>query len=181
MARLTKTDWIRKGIKVLNDEGYAAIKIEHLCIKFGVTKGSFYHHFESIGDYEEILLKYWETETLGRIKEVVDSGQTPRERLNLMIKEVFSVSGKTELSLRAWALHNRTVKKYLDKMDSERIGVTRTLYLEVGVPAEKAGELAEFAYTAWLGIQCFYIGSSTQKDKTVRMINDLLNAPVKGL
>ncbi len=181
MARLTKADWIKRGIKVLNDEGYDAIKIEHLCFKFNVTKGSFYHHFESISDYEELLLRYWETETLGRIKEVVDSAQTPKERLNLMIKEVFSLSGKTELSLRAWALHNRTVKKYLDKMDTERIGVTRSLYLEVGVPKEKAGELAEFAYTAWLGIQCFYIGASAQKEKTVKMINDLLSSPIKGL
>jgi hypothetical protein len=181
MARLTKADWIRRGIKVLNDEGYAAIKIEHLCIKFGVTKGSFYHHFESIGDYEEELLKYWESETLGRIKEVVNSGKNPKERLNLMIKEVFSVSGKTELSLRAWALHNKTVKKYLDKMDGERIGVTCKLYLEMGVGKEKAAELAEFAYTAWLGIQCFYIGASAQKEKTVRMINELLSMPVKGM
>lgn len=181
MARLTKADWIKRGIKVLNDEGYDAIMIEHLCNKFGVTKGSFYHHFESIGDYEEDLLKYWETETLGRIKEVVDSGQTPKDRLALMIKEVFSVSGKTELSLRAWALHNKTVKKYLDKMDNERIGVTRTLYLEVGVPKEKAAELAEFAYTAWLGIQCFYIGSSSQKEKSVRMINEFMSMPLKGL
>lgn len=181
MARLTKADWIRRGIKVLNDEGYAAIKIEHLCVKFSVTKGSFYHHFESISDYEELLLRYWETETLGRIKEVVHSGQNPKDRLSLMIKEVFSLSGKTELSLRAWALHNRSVKKYLDKMDAERIGVTRSLYLEVGVPKERAGELAEFAYTAWLGIQCFYIGSSIQKEKTVKMINDLLSSPVKGL
>lgn len=181
MSRITKEDWIQRGIRVLNEEGYAAIKIEHLCHTFEVTKGSFYHHFKSIGNYEELLLKFWETATLGRIKEVVDSGQTPRERLNLMIKEVFSVSGKTELSLRAWALHNRIVKKYLDKMDSERIGVTRKLYLEVGVPAAKAGELAEFAYTAWLGIQCFYINGSLQKDKTVRLINDLLSAPIRGI
>src|SRR6476660_892769 len=104
MARLTKSDWIRKGFKVLNDEGYDAIKIDHLCHKFGVTKGSFYHHFDSIADYEEDLLKYWEKETLGRIKEVVNSGETPKERLIFMIKEVFSVSGKKELSIRAWAL-----------------------------------------------------------------------------
>jgi AcrR family transcriptional regulator len=181
MARLTKTDWVRKGIRMLNDEGYDAIKIEHLCNKFGVTKGSFYHHFDGIGDYEEHLLKYWETETLGRIKQVVDSGKTPKERLGMMIKEVFSVSGKTELSLRAWALHNRTVKKYLEKMDGERIGVTRQLYQEVGVAKEKAGELAEFAYTAWLGIQCFYLGASAQKEKSVRLINEFLGMPVKGL
>ena len=181
MSRLTRSDWIRKGIKVLNDVGYDAIKIEHLCHRFGVTKGSFYHHFESIGDYEEELLKYWEAETMGRITDVVNSGQTPRERLSRMIKEVFSVSGRMELSLRAWALHNKTVRKYLDKMDAERINVTRQLYLEVGVPPEKSAELAEFAYTAWLGIQCYYTGSSGQKEKSVRLINEFLSMPVKGL
>ncbi len=181
MARLTKADWVKNGIKVLNDNGYDAIKIEHLCVKFGVTKGSFYHHFDSISDYEEELLKYWEARTLGKIIEVVNSEMTPKERLGRMIKEVFTVSGKTELSLRAWALHNRTVKKYLYKMDAERIAVNRQLYIEVGIPKESVGDLAEFAYTAWLGIQCYYLGASSQKEKSVKLINEFLSLPVKGL
>jgi AcrR family transcriptional regulator len=181
MARLSKADWIRKGIKVLNDEGYDAIKIERLCTKFRVTKGSFYHHFESISDYEEFLLRYWEDQTLGKIREVLSTGETAKERLTLLINEVFSVSGKTELSLRAWALHNRTVRRSLDKMDQQRISVMRELYNQMGAPAEKSGELAEFAYTAWLGIQCFYIGSSSQKERTVKLINDLMRMPIRGL
>ncbi len=181
MARLTKVDWVRKGIQVMNDDGYDAIKIESLCVKFGVTKGSFYHHFECISDYEEELLKYWEARTLGKIIEVVNSGMTPKDRLRMMIKEVFTVSGKTELSLRAWALHNKTVKKYLYKMDEERIAVNRQLYIEVGIPKETAGELAEFAYTAWLGIQCYYLSGSAQKEKSVRLINEFLSMPVRGL
>ena len=64
MARISKADWIRRGLEVLSEEGYHAIRIDWLCEKFKITKGSFYHHFESLEDYERQLFKYWEKETL---------------------------------------------------------------------------------------------------------------------
>jgi AcrR family transcriptional regulator len=44
-SRLSVDDWIRGGFAILAEEGIKALKIERLCRRLGVTKGSFYWHF----------------------------------------------------------------------------------------------------------------------------------------
>jgi len=72
------------------------------------------------------------------------------------------------------------VKKYLDKMDQQRVSVVKNLYHELGTPEHDAADLAEFAYAAWLGIQCYYVQPSKNKEKSVQLMNELLGIPVKG-
>jgi AcrR family transcriptional regulator len=41
-SRLTMDDWIRTGYAIRAEEGIKALKIDRLCSRLGVTKGSFY-------------------------------------------------------------------------------------------------------------------------------------------
>ena len=43
--KLSVDDWIEAGYALLADEGIEALKIDRLCGRLGVTKGSFYWHF----------------------------------------------------------------------------------------------------------------------------------------
>src|SRR4051812_12028417 len=92
MARVSKEDWISKGLDVLSRDGYHAIRIDWLCSKFRITKGSFYHHFESLQDYERHLLKFWEKKTLDGLTNVLSGTQSAESKLNRMIEWVFSFS-----------------------------------------------------------------------------------------
>jgi AcrR family transcriptional regulator len=58
-SRLTIDDWVQAGFAILAEEGMTALKIERLCSRLAVTKGSFYWHFTDIAGYRETLIEAW--------------------------------------------------------------------------------------------------------------------------
>jgi len=181
MARISKKDWIRRGLEVLSEEGYHAIRIDWLCDRFKITKGSFYHHFDSLEDYERHLLKYWEKETLSGLAKVLEGVESPEGRINRMIQWVFGLSATLELSLRAWALHNEEVKKLLTNMEVKRIGLLVGMYIKIGVPKKEAREMAELGHATWIGIQACHLEGVVNKEKSIRLIDTLMRMMVKKI
>ena len=47
MAKLSREDWINRGLQVLAEEGMEAVRVEPLAKRLNVTKGSFYWHFKN--------------------------------------------------------------------------------------------------------------------------------------
>ena len=58
-GRLSVDDWIEAGYAILADDGLPAVKIDRLCARLGVTKGSFYWHFSDIAGYRAALIDAW--------------------------------------------------------------------------------------------------------------------------
>jgi hypothetical protein len=58
-SRLAVDDWIQAGFAVLAEEGIKSLKIDRLCSRLGVTKGSFYWHFTDIASYRIALVDAW--------------------------------------------------------------------------------------------------------------------------
>lgn len=50
--------WLEAGYEIFSLEGPAALKIETLARKVGISKSSFYHHFADLEIYSEMLLAY---------------------------------------------------------------------------------------------------------------------------
>ena len=57
--RLSVDDWIRAGYAILAEEGIKSLKVDRLCSRLGVTKGSFYWHFTDIAGYRIALVDAW--------------------------------------------------------------------------------------------------------------------------
>ena len=58
-SRLTVEDWVQAGFAILAEEGIKALKIDRLCGRLAVTKGSFYWHFTDIAGYRAALIEAW--------------------------------------------------------------------------------------------------------------------------
>jgi AcrR family transcriptional regulator len=56
-SRLSVDDWVQAGFAILAEEGIKALKIDRLCRRLGVTKGSFYWHFTAIAGYRAALVQ----------------------------------------------------------------------------------------------------------------------------
>lgn len=177
--KLTKQDWVRKGFDMLSTEGYHAIMIDYLCAKFRITKGSFYHYFVGIDEYIKLLVKEWEKQVMMRLETVMVGAKTPEEKINRMVEFSFGFSGRLELSLRAWALHNRLVKNLLVKMEMRRIDIMTGLFVELGLSKNKAREMAELAHASWIGIQTCNIEGVVNKEQSVQLINDLMKIMIR--
>jgi len=76
MATTTKRKWLEEGLTLLAKSGAGALTIEMLTSRLGVTKGSFYHHFQHFQDYKEHLLSFYEDE---RTLQVIESAEQPEE------------------------------------------------------------------------------------------------------
>ena len=58
-GRLTVVEWVQAGFAILAEEGITALKIDRLCSRLAVTKGSFYWHFADIAGYRAALIDAW--------------------------------------------------------------------------------------------------------------------------
>ncbi len=51
--------WLIEGLEALREGGTEAIRIDGLAKRLDLTKGSFYAHFESKGEFLTALCEYW--------------------------------------------------------------------------------------------------------------------------
>jgi len=164
---------------MLSTEGYHAIMIDYLCAKFKITKGSFYHYFDSIDEYVRLLVRYWEKQVNMKIETILQGKASPEEKISRMVDFAFSFTGRLELSMRAWALHNKLVRNLLIKMEMQRIELMTGIYSEFGMPKKKARECAELAHAAWIGIQTCEVEGVVNKERSIQLINDIMKMMVK--
>lgn len=54
--KVSKEEMCIKSIELFKEKGFANVSVNDICTIFGVTRGSFYHHFLDKGD----LLLYWQ-------------------------------------------------------------------------------------------------------------------------
>src|SRR5215207_11672603 len=87
--RLSIDDWIQAGFAVLAEGGPNALRLDRVCERLGVTKGSFYWHFADLPAYRNALISAWGSLADQDRKLFEDSGQLdPRQRLRHMMDAV---------------------------------------------------------------------------------------------
>ena len=78
----SKRKLLEAALRVIRERGYSATRVEDVCAAAGVTKGSFFHHFDS---KEELALEaaaYWDERTSGLFRGAeYHERTTARERL----------------------------------------------------------------------------------------------------
>ena len=176
MKRLNKEKWLKTGLDILNKTSYTDIKIEYLCKRLKVTKGSFYHHFKNINDYYSKLFEYLFIKNGIDLDQFIEDITTPKERLNYINRQIIKNISKEKVSVRAWSSHNKEVKQQLDKADVMRIEYFTKLYLDIGLDPKKASIIAKLNIALLVGIcQLFYNGSKSEINELIPEINNLFN------
>jgi AcrR family transcriptional regulator len=125
----TRTDWLKAGLGLLAEEGAPAVRIERLTEKLGLSKGSYYHHFQGVGGFRTALLEYFEAQFTTRLIDTVEEepDAEPAVKLNRLLDLVLAApeDAKLEIAVRAWALQDAEARK-----TQERVDRARTVYLE---------------------------------------------------
>ena len=62
---LTRHDWLKAACRVLVSEGIHRVRILTLAADLGVTRGSFYWHFDNRADLLEALIDDWRQRNTG--------------------------------------------------------------------------------------------------------------------
>lgn len=152
-GRLSVDDWIHQGYVIVAEEGLAALKVDRLCDRLGVTKGSFYWHFADMPAYRAALVAAWgrlRDDDCRRLDDM--AGLPPRERLSQMMSELVSASHWTmERAMREWARSDEAVAASMRAADRALVGRLRRALLDDGFDEEDADLRANAIFAAGVG------------------------------
>lgn len=152
-GRLTEHDWLRAGFELLAESGIGALKLDRLCERLRVTKGSFYWHFDSMAGYRRRLVAAW-GDLRDEDRRDVDRLGTlpPRQRLARMMAILTSPRHWTlERAMREWARTDPAVAASVRAADRRVLEAVRRAFLDHGFDAEEAGLRADATFAAGVG------------------------------
>ncbi len=153
--RLSREDWLARALATLDKEGIQGVKVERLAESLGVTKGSFYWHFEGLQDLLDSLLNYWSVEltqvTVHQLQRIPDD---PRDRLLWLWSRIADNRlNEHDKGMRSWATMEPHVEEIVRSVDERRLAYIRELFLDMGFDADEAELRARMAYYYILGEQ----------------------------
>jgi AcrR family transcriptional regulator len=151
--RLSIDDWIQAGYALVADDGLEALKVDRLCARLGVTKGSFYWHFKDIAAYRAALVRAWgELRDLDR-SHFGDLGHlAPRERLAQMMASLLGERQWTlERAMREWARTDPLVAESVKAADHLVLRAVRQTFHDAGFDGDDADVRANATFAAGIG------------------------------
>jgi AcrR family transcriptional regulator len=149
--RLTKSEWLRHGLRTLASEGPGALKVGPMSEKLNVSRGSFYWHFRGIEDFRSQLLQNWQEVSTDQVINELDSRPRDPGRLRDLMHRAFSTQRKLDRAVRSWAAQDENVASIVAAVDARRIARVARLLVEAGVDDARAAQRATFLYWAFLG------------------------------
>lgn len=150
--RLSSDDWEKAALAVIAKRGVAELSVESLARELGVTKGSFYWHFEDRTALLKSALDRWQNRYTARIIDLLAMQTDPKKRLEFLVID-------TDQSDEAWRVHvalsasahEPAISKALARVSKQRIAYLEECFRALGASKEKASHRALLAYTAYLG------------------------------
>jgi AcrR family transcriptional regulator len=150
---LQPDDWIRAAFARLAAEGIEAVRIELLARDLGVSKGSFYWHFQ---DREELLAKMferWEKDENDWLDETVITPKAAARWARFVHRCTDLQLARLESAMRTWSRRDERIAARISAIEKKRIahiaGVLRAIGF-VAPAAESWAEITLLVYLGWL-------------------------------
>ncbi|WP_419551452.1 TetR/AcrR family transcriptional regulator [Candidatus Poriferisodalis sp.] len=123
-VRLSADDWVAAALKTLITDGIGAVKVLPLAKKLGVTRGSFYWHFENHEALLDRLLEVWEETNSGTIIAAATREGGIIERYIALMRCWLSMERfdpHLEVAVRHWGRSNTDLWERLREADQRRV------------------------------------------------------------
>jgi AcrR family transcriptional regulator len=152
-APLQPRDWIQAAFVRLSNEGIESIRIELLSRDLGVSKGSFYWHFQDRDELLAKLLERWEADEMEWLNATV---VTPRAaaRWARFVEHCADPSlARLESALRSWARRDERVASRIQVIEKRRVQHIASVLRDTGFSpplAESWAQIALLVYLGWL-------------------------------
>jgi AcrR family transcriptional regulator len=148
---VTKPDWFALAEQVLVEGGAAALTIEELTRRAGVTKGSFYHHFGSRSGFVEAFLAHLSQLGFANVVAEVDAEAGPRDQVQHLARLIAGRDPDLEIAVRRWSVSHPAVADMLREVDRMRLHFLREQFERESGDPELARRLARWNLAFYLG------------------------------
>ena len=152
--RLSREDWIRAALDAIAEGGLAAVAVEPLAARLGVTKGSFYAHFRNRDALIDAALARWRESHAASLSEL-NGIDDPNERLErvLLAAVMFSQSSSPSVHVRLLGeLQDPRAREAVAAVTQARVKRLTAAYRDLGFDRRRAEVRARLAYAAYVGL-----------------------------
>jgi len=184
ITRTPRGRWVEAGLQALADGGPAAVRVEALAKKLGVTKGGFYGYFADRDALLEAMLDAWERESVDEVIDRVErEGGDLRNKIAHAGVLTFSSDRllPIDLAIRDWARHDEVVAERLRRVDNRRMAFLREMIGTVCPDADEVEARSLLAFCVAIGEHFLAAdhGGRTRAQVLARAADLLLNHPTK--
>jgi len=168
--------WLKKGIQTLDTVGWRALKINDLCQQLNLTKGSFYHWFNSKRDYEMQVLAYWKQRYTQGFIEQAEHGKTSHEKLSILGHQCIdgAINGnRLEFEINAWSFQDDEVKLFVTSVYQQRHQYLIKLLSDLYDDPTEVKKHGLVLYALVVGVDFFYRQLSQEELELI--FSDYLN------
>ena len=152
--QLQRFDWLLKALEIFVEEGIDSIRITRLANELGVTRGSFYWHFQNREDLIDSLVSFWKDKNTAAITDSVEQASSLADGIFRFFETCIDNSQfdpRLDLALREWARRSTAIRELLDSEDETRIEALRQFYLRFDYPMPQALIRARVLYYSQIG------------------------------
>lgn len=148
---LRRADWELAAMTAMAGGGLAAVHIDDLAHRLGVTKGSFYWHYDSRDELIAGALSRWCAMSLQRL-ERLEALADPRDRLGALMELALGEPEDTRVEVAlAGAIEDERVTPFVEAVTTRRLTLLEQTYAEMSAaePRQRA-LLAHATYVGYL-------------------------------
>jgi AcrR family transcriptional regulator len=149
--RRSKKDWLEAGLKVLGETGVVGLTIERLLGELGVTKGSFYHHFENVEAFHKQLIVFWADQYISTSAETPDEPEELVALLDGVMQTGFGAVTGPEIAIRAWPQQDEMVRIVVEEVDALRQAFVLKVFKSVTSNGRQARLMTDMLSTMLVG------------------------------
>ncbi len=144
-SQLDKVAWLKAAAVAIAEDGFNGIKILPLSKRLGVTRGSFYWHFDDHAAFVRAFIDFWRDQQLRTVASYQHNSTDPVKAYARLLEVVLTDSGpelkrlKVEFALRGYARRDSFAAGAVATVDRARID----LFLPIVQGIAKTNEQAE--------------------------------------
>ena len=151
MTRKSRQDWLGMGLLVLARYGLKGLTIDRMAVEMSVTKGSFYHHFTNVRDFEDQLLSYWADQYLNTAGSLPENASDLLPLLDTIMEQTFSPITEPEIAIRMWAHQDERARFRVEQVDAVRRGFVQEVFSATVEDEEQARIMADMLFAMTIG------------------------------
>lgn len=159
-------DWIVAARAMLIEGGVAAVQINPLATRLGVTRGGFYWRFRNRQDLLDHILLDWQNSNTRSLLMALERAGTPQERYRRLVRmwlDEKEFDPALDSAVRQWGAIDRGVAAKVRQADDERIQAIARVFVDAGQDALDAMVRARIVYFHQVGYYTLGIDETPQR------------------
>jgi AcrR family transcriptional regulator len=156
-AMLRRGDWLEAGLAALAEDGPNSLRIDRLCRRLNVSKGSFHHHFAGARDFKQSVLIAYENLVVESLDQAINQteGATAQATLANLTAAITNPQGfyrpELEVAMRAWAFSDSEVRSVQERVDLRRLESLQAIWSKIYSDPAEARTAALVPYLVAIG------------------------------